>query len=267
MKIAAIIGIVLSLLALLFFFGVLWTVLLVILYIILGIIALILLLLLIVLFCRIDYHIDFKKTGKDASFEYSAAIIWLWGGFNKKFTPKPKNKKSVKKSSTATKEDGDGNEDGEKKKKENREKKGFGQTLKEMDFDKLKVILGYTLVLIKEIFAVVRPKFCRIRGRFGAQEPDITGMAIAFIGVVATQLNIDAHVEGDFEESVLIFDIKIAGCMRLWSILLPAMRYILKPEIRRPLFKMIFRRKGKKSGHIKNKNKRKDEQNGNRVKQ
>ncbi|MCL2396627.1 MAG: hypothetical protein FWC93_01020 [Defluviitaleaceae bacterium] len=244
-----------------YFLGVLWTVLFVILCILLGIIGLFLLLLAVVLFCRIKYDIIAKKA-HETDWDYHARIRWLWGGFKKEFT-RDNVVSTASEPPANTKPSAGAASDRPKNPKEQEKNpsdaKGITKGLKQLDMGTLGKILGYTVDLLKKILRAMRPKVCRIRGRFGAEEPHATGMVLAAIGAVTLPLGIDTQIEGDFDQPILEIDIKIAGYLRLWAIVLPMARYILKPEIRR----LVFSRRRKQ----KVKTQRKDVRNGHGTKQ
>ena len=226
--------------------------LLVLLFVLLGIFALALLLLAIVLFCKIKYRAEIKKQATDAPWEYSASVSLFWGILRKGFAhddqePEPEQKQDVvigKLSGLFSKDDkgdGDENEAEAEVKKGGRGIAKSVKGLKNHDFANIRAIVAHSLELAKKVFKICRPKVFVVRGRYGAEEPHTTGLVIAAAGVVATMLDIDAGIEGDFEKQTLEIDAVISGYLRPWALVLPAVKYIFKPEIK----KLIFGRKQK----------------------
>lgn len=228
--------------AALFGLGVLGVVAFVTFCIILGLIALILLVLYIALFCKTRYVIDIKKSSKDADLEYRAKIIAPLGLYRKTFThldEKTKNKKVETK---------DKSEDAELEVQNMSLASRFSRLRSNFP------LIRPTLQLAKKLFRVCRPKKIVIKGRYGASEPHTTGLTLAAIAAVAVMFDIDAQIEGDFEEEVLEFDAHLSGYLRLWAVLVPLARYIFNPEIK-PLILSRFGRKSKN-------NKPKERENG-----
>ena len=239
-------------------FGIFWPVLRVVLFILLGLLALLLLAILLALFTKIRYEANVKKAA-DAKLEYSVRVRALWGIFKKAIKNEEVRMKNdlvvssegVKASDVAVPavEVGSGKKASVKAVEasvddEVEEKTSFIDTLREMGYDTICAIIGHTIVLLKRIFRVFYPKKIVIVGRYGAEEPDTTGMVLGAIGMVAGALGIHANIEGDFEKETLEIDAHISGYLRLWALLVPLARYIFKPEIRPIVFGFLRKKPG-----------------------
>jgi len=256
-----------ALLAPLLAFGIFWAVMRIVLFVALGLIGLVLLLLLLALFTKIRYEVNVKK-GLDAPLEYNVRVRLLWGLVNKRVESRdervdvPRNavrevavdaaSAPVALTSALTESESD----------DTSEKQSFLDTLREMGFDTIMAIVGHTIVLLGAFFRVFYPKKISIKGRYGAAEPDTTGMVLAAIGMAAGMLGIYANIEGDFEKETLEIEAHIAGYLRLWALLVPLARYIFKPEIKPIVFGFLFKQSDNKP-----KKDTEERENGNGIKQ
>ena len=220
-----------------------------------ALLGLLLLLLAIALLCKLQYKVKVTKPGENADWDYDIRIKWLFGIIRRKIKSDEVNKTSDAEANAgaavgaATSRPPKLTKDEKKKKKKDKktdEKSGTKnkrlQALKSLDLETGIRIVGYTLSLLKKLFAVFYPKRIVIRGRYGAENPAITGKVLAAVYAAAAALSIRADVEGDFENEVLTLDIRAMGYFRLWAIAIPAVRYILRPEI----WRLIFPKKAKK---------------------
>jgi len=258
---------------------------LIILYILAAIVGVILLAVIFVLFCKISYSIYAAKAGLNEPFEYEMNISILSGIIKQKFgsnsedtakVPKLSGKKLSKKKPLKKIKNADAlpAEDevypaAETKEKDNKDAKSkissFQNIRKNLKDGEIGKIVKHSLTYIKKVFKVVMPKKFIARGRYGAEEPDRTGLVLAALWSVAGGLGMDIDIEGDFENEALEFEITAAGHLRLWFIALPTLKYITKREIRRILFaKRIKKRADKKKKKAKMKA-RKDVLNGHRI--
>jgi hypothetical protein len=205
-------------------------------------IALLLILLAIALFCRMEYKVKLAKPDAEADFEYDIRIKWLFGIIKRKIKSGEEapaaavsgpSADALQKEGAEKKDEDAGAEKDEKKKTA---KKRRLDVLKGLDFDSGIRIAGYTLALLKKLFAAFRPKRIVIRGRYGAQNPAVTGKVLAAVYAAAAMLDIEADVRGNFEQEELQVDVRVLGYFRLWAIFVPMVRYILRPEIWRLIF-------------------------------
>ena len=214
---------------------------------VLGIAIIVLILMpifLVVLLIKNDYSITVKRDRFDENWEYDFHTGGLFALAQKLLNKKTKNSVEV------------GNE-------EENEQKSFNfkdliKNIKNFDNSTAKKLFGHTLEYIKSLLVRLRPKKVILRGTIGASEPDKTGYILAAIYAAAPLLNLDAKVDGDFENEVFEIYFYIWGSLRLWSVFLPTIKYIMKPEVRQLIIKKKPKTKFKK---------RKDELNGYRAKQ
>ena len=239
-------------------FGIFSTVMFIALLVLLGLLALILLLIVIALFTKISYEANVKKSGLDAPLEYNVRVRALWGLLKKEITDEREESKEPRAESREPRQDIKADLAGKtgdsavvesnnvvESADEDEEKKSIFGTLREMGWDTIRAIIGHTLVLIKKVFRVFYPKNIYVRGKYGAAEPDTTGMVLGAIGVVSGALGFFANIEGDFENEVLEVEMHIKGYLRLWALLVPLVRYIFKPEIKPIIFGFLFKSKPK----------------------
>ena len=260
--------------------GVVFTVLLIILYILAAIAGIILLAVIFVLFCKISYRIYAAKAGLDEPFKYEASVSVLWGIFKYKLgsddgndvkVPKFLDKKnpSEKAERTDVFPEENTKQPAFEEKKTDDERisskiRGFQNIRNNLKDAEIGKIIRYTLAYIKKLYKVVKPKKFFVKGRYGAEDPDHTGLVLAALWSVAGMTGMNLNVEGDFENEVLEFEIVAAGHLRTWFIVLPTLRYITKREIRRVIFAKRIKKKADKKKK-KMKAKRKDVLNGHRI--
>ena len=263
-------------------FGIFWAVMRITLFVLLGILGLILLLLLLALFTKIRYQANAKKAA-DAPLEYNVQVRLLWGLIKKRIE-NPHPRRGAQRAPAAPTAPPDipitaptpnavivaepeieletEPETEPETESETEEKQTIIGTLRELGYDTIKAIVGHTIVLLKRVFRVFYPKKIAIKGRYGAAEPDTTGMVLAAIGMAAGTLGIFADIEGDFENETLEIDAHISGYLRLWALLVPLARYIFKPEIKPIVFGFLFKKSDKKP-----KKDTEERENGNGIKQ
>ena len=237
-------------------------------------IGLLLVLLAIALLCRLEYKI---KVVKKEDLEYDIRVKWLFGIIKRKVSSKDVEEAvgaaSGRPRVTQEEAEKESEKQSEKTKKKSRKvaKEAVGAAsgrpldrLKGLDIDTALQIIGYTLGLIKKIFATFAPKRVVVRGRYGAENPATTGKVLAMVYAVAAALNIKADVEGNFDKEELILDIRALGYFRLWVVFWPMVRYILRPEIWRLLFPKRSKEEKKEAKKAKKNNLEVDE-NGHRI--
>ena len=239
--------------------------------ILLVLLPLLLVIVLVALLCKLTYKIKVCKADKDADWDYDIRIRWLFGILRYKIksgeeAEQPQVKQSKNKQKKQKKQEAEasvGAAPGRPRK--NKEEKGNPlQRLKELGIDGIFRIVGYTLDLLKKIFKAFKPKRVVLRGRYGAQTPDVTGKVLAAVYAAAAALSIAADVEGNFEQEEIKLDLRAMGYFRLWVIFIPAVRYILRPEIWRLIFPKKAKKKAKKVKKAKKNNLEVDE-NGHRI--
>lgn len=235
--------------------------------------GLLLLLVALALLCRLQYKVKVVKPGREGDWEYDIRIRWLFGIIKRKISSEDVNKELKKEETVKDTKRETGEEvkkKGSKKKRkrareEGKKEKGHLDRFKGLDIDSILRIIGYTLDLLKKVFAAFRPKRIVVRGLYGAGSPDVTGKVLAVVYGAAAALDISANVEGDFENEVLQLDVRAMGYLRLWAVFVPMVRYILRPEIWRLLFPKRSKQAKKEEKRQTKRKKLEGEENGDRI--
>jgi len=241
-------------------------------YTIAALLGLLLLLILIALFLKTTYRVEVKKEGLEEKLKYNVQFSWLSGIIKrsllseeavkeeavKKEDAKPTSDRPAKSSKSSQRKQKKEKQEGKKEKK-----KKFSMDLGDLGMNGIANIIGYSITLLKKIFVTFRPKKAAICGRYGAKEPDTTGLVLAASYALAALLPFPMHIEPDFEKEEMQFDIQLIGYFRLWAITVPIVKYILKPEIWGLIFPKKAKRKPKTK--VKTKNNLEVDENGNRI--
>ena len=237
-------------------------------YVLFAIILFATLIFLLAFFAKFRYDIKVDKAGLDAPWKYLARITWLAGIVKLSFSDEdglkftvfgrkinldknqaPVAEEAEKVRETRLLEQHPLDEDSAKKLKKARtasaakqkrrkakEKKDKSNSIKrlvnEIGKDNIWAAFKLALGLLKDFFILLKPKQLRIRGKFGLEEPDQTGLAMAAVSGIET-LGLDIYLTGDFEEKTLELDIFAKGGFRLWQFLNLLIKFWLAPEIQR----------------------------------
>ena len=217
-------------------------------YTIAALLGLLLLLILIALFLKTTYSVDIKKEGLNERLRYNVQFSWLSGIIKRGMSSEKVGKKedakltSKRKTVQKKKEETQKKKQEVKKKEKPKKKSKFSKGLGDLGLNSIINIVGYSIELLKKVFAIFVPKKAYVYGRYGAKEPDTTGMVLAVSYALAALLPLPMHIEPEFEKEELQFDVQLIGYFRLWAVFMPAVKYILKPEI----WGLIFPRRTKK---------------------
>jgi hypothetical protein len=98
------------------------------------------------------------------------------------------------------------------------------------------------LVLIKEVFNVIKPTTFIVRGSYGFEDPAITGITSATICMM--QQNIPSckiFLTPIFEDEIIDIEIEIAGNIKAFIVVYFVIKFIFKKEVRNIIFKKRFR--------------------------
>jgi|GEM_PF-490539 len=137
--------------------------------------------------------------------------------------------------------------------------KEYWELVKEIDDEVgVKTIFVQAIIALKRIMKRIMPKKFKARGIIGLEEPDQTGIALAFVSGVSA-FGLDINFEGNFEEKALTLDLHAKGRFNAAGIIFPILRFVLKPEIRR--LRKLLKSKNKNTKSVK----RGDVANGNRI--
>lgn len=114
-----------------------------------------------------------------------------------------------------------------RKKKESKSKRNIGKNLL-MEFFKY----------FKDIINIVKPKYFRISGQYGFEDPSLTGMLLGLISIikgVVSKAQID--VNPVFEEEIINLEVEIHGDIKICVICYRTIKLIIKKDVRKILFK------------------------------
>ena len=245
------------------------SILLFLLYALLLLLGLILLIIFTVLFIPIKYSIYSEKTVNNV-IKVRLRISWFFRLFSCKYsynnedekdgfilrifayrvkTEKKKPKSSPKTKSYPTKittrKETDEKEKAsikakQVKKAKKQKKEGFFDNFRnmkeQMDFflnypDK-KLIITLSIDLIKKILNNLKPTTFSLKAEIGLEQPHTTGLILAATSQsVFFTPNID--IVGNFDETIFVYEFKLAGKISLIKIVVPTTRYLLKRPIRK----------------------------------
>ncbi|WP_160686411.1 DUF2953 domain-containing protein [Clostridium sp. C2-6-12] len=115
----------------------------------------------------------------------------------------------------------------EKSKKKYKSKRSFGKDLL-IEFFKY----------FKDIINIVKPKYFKISGAYGFEDPSLTGMVLGIISIIKGAVpKAQIYVEPDFEEELINIEVEINGDIKVYVICYRTLKLIIKKEIRKFLFK------------------------------
>ena len=185
--------------------------------------------LLLVLFIPFEYFLNGKIND---SAEGTVEIRWIFGLFRIiicKYEEKPEiriiicglnvyNKKLIKKINAKKHK---------KPKKEARPRRSIGKKL-------IIELFNY----FKDIINIVKPKYFRIRGVYGFEDPSLTGMLLGVISIIKGAVpNAQIYVEPVFEEETINLEAEIYGDIKGCVVCYRTIKLIIKKDVRRNLFK------------------------------
>jgi hypothetical protein len=90
----------------------------------------------------------------------------------------------------------------------------------------------------KDIINIVKPKYFKISGVYGFEDPSLTGMLLGLISIIRGAVpKARFYVEPDFEEELINIEVEINGDIKVCVICYRTLRFIIKKEVRKFLFK------------------------------
>ena len=123
------------------------------------------------------------------------------------------------------------------KKEKTKRKNGFSTKL-------INIFYNY----LKDILAILKPEHFSVVGTYGFEDPSITGIVCAFIGVINGAFPLSTiNLQPIFEEENNDIKIEIYGRIINCVILTRTLKLIMKKEVR----KIIFSKKEKNMKHLK----------------
>lgn len=115
----------------------------------------------------------------------------------------------------------------EKSKKKSKSKRSFGKDLL-LEFFKY----------FKDIINIVKPKYIKISGVYGFEDPSLTGMLLGVISIIKGAVpKAQIYVEPNFEEEFINIEAEIYGDIKVYVICYRTLKLIIKKEVRKFLFK------------------------------
>lgn len=207
--------------------------LIIILKIFLILMLLLLSILVLILFIPFNY---FMKGKIDGHIGGSVETRWLFGLVKVivyKYEDKPKIKIVICGLQVFSKELIEDNERKEKKpdkkeksKKKSKSKRSFGKDL----------ILEF-FKYFKDIINIVKPKYFKISGVYGFEDPSLTGMLLGLISIIKGAVpKAQIYMEPDFEEEFINIEVEINGDIKVCVICYRTLKLIIKKEVRKFLF-------------------------------
>lgn len=116
--------------------------------------------------------------------------------------------------------------------KEKKHKKKLGKSFFKKDF------LTYAIYYFKDILKIIKPKMVEIKGIYGFYDPSITGILSGLIPIIEQSIpNSNIKIQPIFDDEIIEIEANIWGKVILFSIIYRTLRFILKKEVRRILFK------------------------------
>jgi len=204
-------------------------VMLIIFKILLILLCILLSILMLILFIPFEYFLIGKIND---SAEGNVEIRWIFGLFRIiicKYEEKPQmkiiicglnvyNKKLTKENSVKKHK---------KSKKESKSRRNIGKNLI-IEFFKY----------FKEIINIVKPKYFRITGVYGFEDPSLTGMLLGFISIMRGAVpSAQIYAEPDFDEENINIEAEIYGDIKVCVIGYRTLKLLIKKDVRQILFK------------------------------
>lgn len=128
----------------------------------------------------------------------------------------------------------------EKKQEEVEEKKPMEKAGRRSSLKDLinKEFISEVLEYIKKVYDIVRPKYIHLYGRYGFEDPAVTGLVSGFAAIVKTMLpEARLQLEPVFDEEIVDLDFRINGRMIAGTVAYHTIRTALKKPIRQVIFK------------------------------
>ena len=114
---------------------------------------------------------------------------------------------------------------------------------KQKEESKLKRNIGKNLILelfkyFKDIINIVKPKYFRISGVYGFEDPSLTGMLLGIISIIKGAVpNAQIYVNPVFEEETINIEAEIYGNIKVCVICYRTLKILIKKDVRKNLFK------------------------------
>lgn len=98
--------------------------------------------------------------------------------------------------------------------------------------------LSYAISYFKDILKIIKPKGIEIKGAYGFYDPSITGLLSGFIPIFEQIIpSSDIKLQPIFDDEFIDIKANIWGKIILFSLIYRTLKFILKKEVRKTLFK------------------------------
>lgn len=126
-----------------------------------------------------------------------------------------------------------------KKSKYNKKEKKHNKKLSKQNknFFKRK-FLSYVISYFKDIFKIIKPKSVEIKGIYGFYDPSITGFLCGLTPILAQIIPVsNINLQPVFDDEIIDIEASMCGKIILFFIIYRTLKFILKKEVRKILFK------------------------------
>ena len=89
----------------------------------------------------------------------------------------------------------------------------------------------------KKLIGIIKPKKGSLYVHFGFDDVETTGKAAMYLAVLYGIMGLDIQIYPDFDNKVLEGKVKLIGSIRLWGIVVIAIRCFLNNDFRKYILK------------------------------
>ena len=100
-----------------------------------------------------------------------------------------------------------------------------------------KELAGFLWNQFKKLMGIIKPKKGSLYVHFGFDDVETTGKAAMYLAVLYGLLGLDIQIYPDFDNKVLEGKVKLIGSIRLWGIVVIAIRCFLNKDFRKYIMK------------------------------
>ena len=100
-----------------------------------------------------------------------------------------------------------------------------------------KELAGFLWNQFKKLMGIIKPKKGSLYVHFGFDDVETTGKAAMYLAVLYGLLGLDIQIYPDFDNKVLEGKVKLIGSIRLWGIVVIAIRCFLNKDFRKYILK------------------------------
>ncbi|MDD6844316.1 MAG: hypothetical protein PUE32_01970, partial [Clostridia bacterium] len=100
-----------------------------------------------------------------------------------------------------------------------------------------KELAGFLWNQFKKLIGIIKPKKGSLYVHFGFDDVETTGKAAMYLAVLYGLMGLDIQIYPDFDNKVLEGKVKLIGSIRLWGIVVIAIRCFLNKDFRKYILK------------------------------